>query len=110
MAQEYITLKPENPMGLVKLNQSVFASIALNTIQEEKDVKLVESSRRPFKTGIVTSIENNELKMTIPVKVNYNANVSDVCSNLQNKIFESISYMTDFKPESIEIQVVGFNF
>ena len=110
MAQEYITLKADNPMGIVKLNKTVFSSIALNTIEEEDNVKLVEGNRRPFKSGIATSIENNELKMTIPVKVNYNANVSDVCSNLQNKIFESISYMTDFKPESIEIQVVGFNF
>lgn len=110
MAQEYITLQPENEMGSVKLNKSVFSSIALNTIQEEESVQLVQSNRGPFKTGILTTIEQNELKMTIPVKVNYNANVSDVCANLQNKIFESISYMTDFKPESIEIQVVGFIF
>ncbi|MBP3853671.1 MAG: Asp23/Gls24 family envelope stress response protein [Erysipelotrichaceae bacterium] len=110
MAQEYITLKPENPMGTVKVNKSVFSSIALNTILEAEGVKLVEGNRRPFKSGILTSIENNELKMTIPVKIDYSANVADVCANLQNKIFESISYMTDFKPENIEIQVVGFNF
>jgi len=50
------------------------------------------------------------LTLSIPVKVNHKSNVSDVCLNLQNKIFESISYMTDFKPEAIEIQVTGFIF
>ena len=55
-------------------------------------------------------IEENHLRLTIPVKVHYKANVTDVCAKLQNKIFESISYMTEFKPDSIEIQVVGFIF
>ena len=55
-------------------------------------------------------MDDNKLTLSIPVKVNHKANVSDVCLNLQNKIFESISYMTDFKPEAIEIQVTGFIF
>ena len=42
--------------------------------------------------------------------MNYKAHVTDTCAELQNKIFESISYMTDFKPEAIEIQVTGFIF
>ena len=55
-------------------------------------------------------MDDNKLTLSIPVKVNHKSNVSDVCLNLQNKIFESISYMTDFKPEAIEIQVTGFIF
>ncbi len=109
MAQEYITLETENDIGTVKLNRSVFSSIALNVVEEDEKVKLVEGSR-PFKGGIDTSIDNNNLKIVVPVKVDYKANVSDVCAKLQQKIFESISYMTEFKPESIEIQVVGFIF
>lgn len=109
MAQEYITFEPQNDLGSVHLNKTVFSSIALNTIQEDENVELVEGSR-PFKGGISTVIDENHLRLNIPVKINYKANVTDVCANLQNKIFESISYMTEFKPDSIEIQVVGFIF
>ena len=109
MAKETIILEPTNKYGEVHLHKSVFSSIALNVIEEDENVKLVESSK-PFKAGIVTRIEENELILSIPVKVNYKANVSDVCANLQNKIFESISYMTNYTPDSIEIEVVGFIF
>ena len=109
MSQEYITLEPQNEYGTVQLNKSVFSSIALNVIEENDQVQLVEGNR-PLKGGIQTVIDHNTLKLTIPVKMNYKAHVTDSCAELQNKIFESISYMTDFKPESIEIQVVGFIF
>ena len=105
MAQEYITFEPQNEYGSVRLNKTVFSSIAV----EEENVQLVEGNR-PFKGGVTTVIEENHLRLTIPVKVHYKANVTDVCAKLQNKIFESISYMTEFKPDSIEIQVVGFIF
>lgn len=42
MAQEYITFEPHNELGSVKLNKTVFSSIALNTINEDENVQLVE--------------------------------------------------------------------
>ena len=80
-----------------------------STEKEDENVQIAQGTK-PFKTGIVTKVDDNKLTLSIPVKVNHKANVSDVCLNLQNKIFESISYMTDFKPEAIEIQVTGFIF
>lgn len=109
MAEEYVVLETENKYGNVKLNKSVFSSITMNVIQEEEHIQLVEGSK-PFKGGITTTIENNNLTISIPIKMDYKANVSDTCAKLQNKIFESISYMTDFKPSAIEIQVIGFIF
>ncbi len=109
MAKEYVTLEPKNEFGDVKLNKSVFSSIALNVISEDENVKLVDDSK-PFKSGIITKVEENAMVITIRVKVNHKANVTDVCANLQDKIFESISYMTGYKPDSIEIVVVGFIF
>ncbi|MGN1277501.1 MAG: Asp23/Gls24 family envelope stress response protein [Floccifex sp.] len=107
MAQEYIVLESSNELGKVQLNKSVFSSIAQNVIEEDDNVKLFESRT---KNGIVTRIENNGLYIKVSIKMNHKANVSDVCAQLQNKIFESISYMTELKPESIEIEVVGFIF
>ena len=108
MAQDYIVLETENELGKVQLNKTVFSSIAKNVIDEEENVKLAES--RTFKNGIVTKIEDNLLTIKVSIKVDHKANVSDVCAQLQNKIFESISYMTELKPDSIEIELVGFIF
>ena len=107
MAKEYIELEPGNEYGVISLNKTVFSTIAQNVIEEDENVQIAQGTK-PFKTG--TKVDDNKLTLSIPVKVNHKANVSDVCLNLQNKIFESISYMTDFKPEAIEIQVTGFIF
>lgn len=109
MAKEFIQLNFQDKLGTVNLNKNVFSSIARNVIEDMENVQIVESSS-PFRGGIQTKIEDNQLKLQVPVKIQYNANVTDVCANLQDKIFESISYMTDYKPESIEIEVVGFIF
>lgn len=109
MSKEFIQLPSKDDMGTINLNRSVFSTIAVNVLDEMDNVVLFEGSK-PFKGGVTTKIEENKLYVTVPVKVQYNANVTDVCANLQNQIFESISYMTDYKPESIEIQVVGFLF
>lgn len=109
MAKEFIQLNFKDNLGSVNLNRGVFSSIARNVIEETENVTLVEASS-PFRGGIQCKIEENELSLTVPVKVAYNVNVTDVCAALQSRIFESISYMTDYKPESVQIDVVGFNF
>ena len=109
MAKEFIELESNNDLGTVTLNKTVFSTITSNVIEETEQVKLIEGTK-PFKSGVTTRIEDNKLYISVPIKIAYNANVTDVCASLQNKIFESISYMTNFKPESIEIEVVGFIF
>lgn len=110
MAQESIALNTPHSLGDIHVHKSVFSSIAHHVIEEMEYVELV-SSNRPFKSGIQTNIdETGALTLTIPVRIHYQANVSDVATSLQNKIFESISYMTDYQPEHIQIQVVGFTF
>lgn len=109
MSKEFIQLPSKDDLGAIELNRSVFSTIATNVLDEMDNVQLFEGSK-PFKGGIATKVEDNKLYLNVPVKIQYNANVTDVCASLQNQIFESISYMTDYKPESIEIQVVGFIF
>ena len=58
----------KNKYGNINLNKSVFSSIALNVIEEDENVKLVEGNK-PFKGGIVTKIDDNQLTLTVPVKV-----------------------------------------
>ena len=107
--EEFIQLPSRDSLGTINLNRSVFSTIATNVIDETENVQLFEGSK-PFKGGVQTRIEDNQLWLTVPVRIQYNTNVTDICASLQNQIFESISYMTDYKPESIEIEVVGFLF
>ncbi|MCI9040584.1 Asp23/Gls24 family envelope stress response protein [Dubosiella newyorkensis] len=109
MAKDFIQLNSKDDLGNIFLYKGVFSTIAANVIDEVKDIQLAESNK-PFKNGIQTRIDQNKLFLSIPVKVVYTANVTDVCAALQNKVYESISYMTDYKPENIQIDVVGFIF
>lgn len=109
MSNETSTMKVQDQYGSIVYNRSVFSSIARNVIDESKDAQVAESSKT-FRSEKLSWIEDGKLYLSIPVRVSANANVSEVCAQLQNKIAESIEYMTDYKPESIQIQVVGFIF
>ena len=62
------------------------------------------------KYPLVCKIANDQLILTMDVKVKYSVNVNDVCSKLQGKIFENIEHMTGFQPDQIDIRVSGFMF
>lgn len=109
MSNETTAMSVQDQYGSIVYNRSVFSAIARNVIDESRDAQVAESSRM-FHADRLSWIEDDKLFVSIPVRVRSSANVSDVCTALQNKISESIEYMTDYKPESIRIQVVGFIF
>ena len=85
MAQEYISVKTQNEIGVVALNKSVFTTIAKIAVDEDDAIVLNESSNL-FKYPIGCKLIDGKMVLTIEVKVKYTANVSDVCSKLQKKI------------------------
>ncbi len=109
MPNEASEMVVQDKYGAITYNQSVFSAIARNVIEESDKIEVAESSKL-FKTEHVCVVEDGKLYLRLPVRVAYNANVTDVCAQAQAKIYETIEYMTDYKPESIEIQVVGFIF
>ena len=109
MAQEYIALKENNNDGVIALSKSSFQTIAKIVIEEDENLKLAESSA-PFKYPLVCKIANDQLILTMDVKVKYNANVNDVCCKLQSKVFENIKHMTGYSPDQIDVRVCGFMF
>lgn len=109
MSNETTAMRVDDEYGAIVYNRSVFSAIARNVIDESRDAQVAESSKM-FHADKLSWIEDGHLFVSIPIRVRAAANVSDVCTTLQNKISESIEYMTDYKPESIRIQVVGFIF
>lgn len=109
MAQEYIALKESNNTGIIALSKSAFQTIAKIVLEEDENLKPAESST-PFKYPITCKILNDQLILTIDVKVKYSVHVNDACSKVQSKIFENIEHMTGYTPDVIDIRVVGFIF
>lgn len=108
MAQEYICIKKTNDLGSIAINKKVFESIARIEISEEDAQLLPDPSR--FKNTVSCKISNEGLVLNIDLKIHYQMNVNEVCSRLQDKIFNSILHMTGVKMDLIDIKVTGFIF
>lgn len=109
MAQEYIAVKQKNELGLIALSKSVFETIAQIVVEEEETLFL-NDQMNPFKYSINCKIQNDQLIISVDVKVKFDANVNKSCAKLQDKIYENIAHMTDYTPDEIDVRVVGFVF
>lgn len=107
MAQEYIAMQSKET-GIVALSTTVFSSIAMICINEDKNVELADAA--PFKSSIVAKVVNEKLHLHVVIKVKYNCNVQDVCATLQHNIYDNIKHMCDIEAEEIDIKVSGFDF
>lgn len=109
MAQEYIAIKQRNDIGLIALSKSVFETIAQIVVEEEPALTLNDTVN-PFKESITCKIQNDQLILSVDVKVKYDVDVKATCTSIQNKIYENIAHMSDYTPDVIDVRVVGFIF
>lgn len=109
MAQEYIALKEKNNDGVIALSKSAFSTIAKIVLEEDDNLKLADGGA-PFKYPLTCKIVEDQLVLSVDVKVKYNVNVQDACNKVQRKIFENIEHMTGYQPDVIDIRVSGFMF
>ncbi len=108
MAQEYYAIHKANENGNIALTKGVFETITEITIREYEQVQLLEAT--PFKKSISVRLLKDKLMIRAEVKVKYGLNVSDVCSDLQTKVYTAIQHMCEIKADMIDISVVGFLF
>ena len=105
MAQEYLAIKGKEN-GLVAISTNVIETIAKICVDEDKDCNLGDVSY--FKNAIDCKMEENKIVLTVKIKVNYNANVNEVCARLQTNNYDSVKHMTDCRIDSINVIVSGF--
>ena len=108
MAQEYICIKTSNEVGQIAINKKVLESIARIEIEEEHKSLLPDSTR--FKNAVHCKLSNDSIVLTVDIKVSYQLKVNEICSRLQDKIYNSILHMTGVKMDLIDIKVTGFMF
>jgi len=106
MAQDYVALNEKENNNLIAINKSVFESIAEISINDiENAIALKNTS---FSKSIDVKVDDNKLFISTYIKVKYGANVAATCELVQNKIYENVLFMTGFKVEDINVNVVGF--
>ena len=106
MAQDYVILDEKSDNGLIAINKSVFKAIAELSIDEIEDALQVPNTR--FTKPLSIKIEKNRLNIEADIKLKYGANVEQTCELVQNRIYENILFMTGFKPNTVTVNVSGF--
>ncbi len=109
MAQEYILIKEKiDETGLIALSKGVFEKISEISIEEEENVSLVEAGA--LRKSVQCKIVNNQLNVTVEVKIKYGANVNASCEKLQERISLNVYQMTNMKCNLVDVKVAGFIF
>lgn len=106
IAQDFITISKTHDLGDIHLKKDVFNSIAVYACQEETRALLDGRARQRVESKII----DNQLTLSLEVKVQYGQNVNEVSESLQNKIVQMIEHMTGFRCLAVEVRVVGFYF
>lgn len=108
MANEYIDLKNENiDRGKIALHKVVLESIVNMTLKDENTVLAEDTT---FNKAVTCKIINNELNISVDIRVKKGVHINEVCESLQERIFKNIYQMTDIKCYAIDVRVIGFVF
>ena len=107
MAQDYILMHDRSENGMIAINKAVFQAITEISIKDIENAQPLPTN--PFSKPIQIKIVDNKLQIVADVKVVYGANVSTTCEQVQNKIYENITFMTGYKPSEVTVNVVGFS-
>jgi len=107
MAQDYIRITQPSELGTINIKRSVFDSIVAIAIQDEKRAMMDHTDP---KKSVDSKVVDNQLLITVNVKIQYAQNVNDVSESLQDKITQDIEHMTGLTCRNVDIHVVGIYF
>lgn len=110
---EYYTYKESPINGDIMMSVQVFDIITKQVIGEDKDVSLdktkgfsISGSRDLVNCRIV----DNDVYITVHLKVKYGVNVSQKTKDIQQRIASSIKELTNVSVKSVDIVVVNIEF
>ena len=72
-------------------------------------VKFADGSKQAKESIVIEQI-NDEMHIDVFVKLLHNVEVSDVASNIQNTVKETIENMTEFKVKDVNVHVIDVEF
>lgn len=103
--------------GMIKIHKNVIASIASLAAVEIEGVKRIGGD---FKSGILEMLgkktllavkvefeKNDEVKLEVPIVIEYGFNIPDVANKVQESIRCALEKMTNLSVKDIDIKVQG---
>jgi uncharacterized alkaline shock family protein YloU len=110
---EYYTYKESPINGDIMMSVQVFDIITKECVAEDKDIDL--DSTRGFsmsgsKNLVNCRIVDNQVYITVHIKVKYGVNVSQKTKNLQQRIASTIKEITNVDVKAVDIVVVNIEF
>ena len=104
-------------LGLVKIKNEVISSIAALAAKEVKGVigiggSIADIFYKMFKPdvagqGVKVDIEENKLKLNVPIVVEYGVDIPQVAMLVQENVRSSIEKMTGLTPLEINVNIQG---
>lgn len=109
MAKEYLLINDStDSKGMIAISTHVLETIAAYAVEEESGVHLADNS--PFRKAVACRISNNELYISLQIKLDYGKNVATACENAQTHVKQTIAQMADIPTKDVSIDVIGFVF
>lgn len=113
MAQSiYYNNSSNDKLGKINIGLPVFHVITEKAVKEIEGVH-IDESQGIFSYGkgaINCEIDDENLNITINVKINYGLIASKVSNQIQEKVANAIFEMTNIKVKTININVIGIEF
>jgi hypothetical protein len=110
---EYYTYKESPINGDILMSVQVFDIITKQVIGEDKDVSLDKTkgfSMSGSRDLVNCRIVDNEVYITVHLKIKYGLNVSSKTKEIQQRIASSIKELTNVTVKSVDIVVVNIEF
>ena len=107
VAQDFILLAKDHEFGQVFIQHSVFKAITQSVVEDSKNIQLF---KQISKESIISTILEEDLSISIQIKVMYGQNVQKIVYDLQKQVSETIAFMTGIECKKIDVEVLGFYF
>lgn len=97
----YLVIKT-HPKTSVMIDRQVFEDIINSLAKSVSDIKI-----NTFKTSITFLKKENNVNLSLEIKISKNVKIADKVKEIKNKIESHCLYLTNFKPQNIIINYVG---
>ena len=106
---EYYTYKDSPINGDIMMSVQVFDIITKQVAAEDKDIKL-DFSVTGTKNLVNCTIKDNEIYITVHVRIKYGTNITAKTKELQKKIASGIKEMAAVTVKSVDVVVEAIDF
>ncbi|MCQ2540498.1 MAG: Asp23/Gls24 family envelope stress response protein [Acetatifactor sp.] len=111
-----LTLHEDEKNGSVKIADDVIAAIARLAVGEVEGASPLTNSDlmkkfgvKDVSKGVKVEVQENDVKISIAVVIDYGFNIPSTCSKVQEKIRAAVENMTGLNVTDVNIRIMAVN-